>query len=62
MRERNVNRIEIQDVLSDPDVTTPGKRGKLNLWKTVDGRRLRVTILDTDTEVEVITVVAPEDV
>lgn len=61
MRERNVNHSEVLHVIDNPTVTTPGKGEKVNLWGTVNGRRLRVTILGTDTRIKVITVVDPDE-
>jgi len=61
MVERNVEPSEVEDVIRSPEICTPGKGGKTNLWKTVGGRRLRVTILETSTKIKVITVVSPDE-
>jgi len=59
MRERNVTRHEVGLVLESPDLITPAKAGKTNYWRTVDGRRVRVTLLETEAGKIVITAVLP---
>jgi len=60
LRERKISRKEVGLVLESPDLITPAKAGKTNYWRTVDGRRLRVTVLETEAGKIVITAVLPD--
>ncbi|MGH2739190.1 MAG: DUF4258 domain-containing protein [Actinomycetota bacterium] len=62
MRERGISEREVQEVLANAQVTTPGLRpNRVNRWGvTMAGRRLRIT-QPADDPSYVITVVAPEE-
>lgn len=53
MAARGITESEVKAVVADPDITSPGRstpeRGATKvLWKTVNERRLKVVVTDTD--------------
>lgn len=57
MKERDVTEIEVQSVIETPDYSEPSVKGRINRFKFVNGRSLRVTFKDESNRILVITVV-----
>lgn len=64
MRARRITEAEVDAVLEAPAITSPGRSGPLGptkvLRKTVNGRRLKVVVSDTEVP-RVVTVASPDE-
>lgn len=64
MKARDISESEVDAVLAAPEITAPGRPGPLGptkvLRKTVNGRRLKVVVSDTEVP-RVVTVASPDE-
>jgi len=58
---RKISEDDACAVLRARDVVYPAKQGRTHIGGTVGGRRIRVTVEETDTYCNVVTVVAPDE-
>ena len=61
MKWRKISEEEIISTLSDPDEIQPLEDGKEHVYKTLEGRYIRVTRRELESEIVVITVVDKSD-
>ncbi len=61
MNWREISREEVESVISNPERVEPTEKGRANLFSRIGSRRIRVTVLETATNVRVITVVDKAD-
>lgn len=61
MRERKITEAEVYSVLKSRGLTYPAQRGRTHVLDGVGGRRIRVTVAETDTTCTVVTVVAVDE-
>ena len=57
MRWRNIKEEEVEQVVRDPERIEPTEHGRINAFRWVDGRYLRATFRELETELLVISVV-----
>ena len=56
MKDREVNEDEVRVVIDNPDFTEPSIKDRINVFKFINGRYLRVTFKERSDSVLVITV------
>lgn len=66
MPQRKIAQEEVEAVIEAPAFTTPAyspnqAEPRVNLWRRVGGRLLRVTIAESTEWITVVTVVAPDE-
>ena len=57
MRWRRISETEVEEAIRDPDRLAPTVRGRINSFKRIGNREIRVTFVETDTGILVITAV-----
>ena len=45
MKERGISEIEIESAISDPEIIHPGIRGDINVTKTINNRKIKVSYI-----------------
>ncbi len=61
MRLRGISEQEVRSVLISRGTEYPGNQGRKHILDTVNGRRIRVTVEETDMYCNIVTVVAPDE-
>jgi len=46
MQERGISESDLERVLRDPEIIHPGPRGDINLIKTINGKKIKVSYMD----------------
>jgi len=57
MRWRRISEAEIESAMLDPDFVEPSLGTRLNAWKKISGKYLRVTYFEAEEETVVLTAV-----
>ncbi len=57
MRMYDITEAEVDSAIERPDFTEPSVEGRVNVWKKVDDKFLRVTLKDEQRRVLIITAV-----
>ncbi|MDE2787745.1 MAG: DUF4258 domain-containing protein [Chloroflexota bacterium] len=57
MRWRGISETEVEDTVLDPDRVEPSIRGRTNAYKQIGDRQIRVTFVETENGILIITVV-----
>jgi hypothetical protein len=57
MRMHDISEAEITAVMEDADFTEPPVEGRINVWKEISGKFIRVTYKDESSRIMVITAV-----
>ena len=61
MRWRGISETEVEDAVVDPDHVEPSIRGRTNAYKQIGDRQIRVTFVETENGILIITVVDRTD-
>ena len=61
MRWRGISETEVEDTIADPDRIEPSIRGRTNAYKQIGDRQIRVTFVETENGILIITVVDRTD-
>ena len=61
MRWRGISESEVEDAVADPDRVEPSIRGRTNAYKQIGDRQIRVTFVETENGILIITVVDRTD-
>lgn len=61
MSWRKISRADVESVIRDPEMVELTERGRKNLFRRVGIRYIRVTVLESETRVRVITAVDKSD-
>jgi hypothetical protein len=60
MRQRNITRAQIEEIVSNPERTRPGRRGVIEYDSTVDGRPLCAVVVEGSEPPLVVTIMIRE--
>ena len=61
MRWRRISETAVEDTVADPDRVEPSIRGRTNAYKQIGDRQIRVTFVETENGILIITVVDRTD-
>lgn len=61
MRWRRISETEVEEAVVDPDRVEPSIRGRTNAYKQIGDRQIRVTFVETENGILIITVVDRTD-
>ncbi len=56
MKERSAGETEVESIISEPDLLLPSVKGRMNAFRWLNGRYLRVTFKEETDTILVITV------
>lgn len=61
MRWRRISEAEVEAVLTEPDRQEPTRKGRMNAYRAIDDRLLKVTYLEEPGRLVIVTVVDKRD-
>ncbi len=56
MKDRGISEEEVKMVIKDAEITHPGRRGDINMIKTINGRKIKVAYIQEKKIKKIITV------